>query len=424
MAAMRQAGLYKSGVHDRRSSEAAEVLAAVAIGAAAFAGVEWVARSKVAWPALEGLLLAATGVLAVRWRFSRWLKARRSTGQFLRPVVLVGTNEDAIGLWRLLTSEPELGYRVSAVAGEPPADAPWQGLPTCAEPKDIVGLAKRAGASGIVLVASALTTGATRLAIGEALDAGLNVQVWPGLAGFGARRLRLVSVSGVPLFYVEPHRVTRWQAAVKRAVDVVLSLAIGLVAAPLLLGVAVLIKVEDGGPVLYRSERAGRHGVPITVLKLRTMVPNASRLMSQVSGLNERTDGPLFKAANDPRVTKIGRFLRATSIDELPQLWNVLNGTMSLVGPRPALFSEVQEFDAEFHRRHQMRPGLTGLWQIEARDNPSFSAYRRLDLTYIDNWSLALDFNILATTFHSVAVRGLRLILPRARSMSGSRSSA
>jgi lipopolysaccharide/colanic/teichoic acid biosynthesis glycosyltransferase len=154
------------------------------------------------------------------------------------------------------------------------------------------------------------------------------------------------------------------------------------------------------------------------VLKLRTMVPNASRLMSQVTALNERTDGPLFKAANDPRVTRVGRFLRATSIDELPQLWNVLNGTMSLVGPRPALFSEVDQFDAEFHRRHQMRPGLTGLWQIEARDNPSFSAYRRLDLTYIDNWSLALDFNILATTFHAVAVRGLRLILPRARSVS------
>jgi lipopolysaccharide/colanic/teichoic acid biosynthesis glycosyltransferase len=188
--------------------------------------------------------------------------------------------------------------------------------------------------------------------------------------------------------------------------------------APLLLAVAVLIKLEDRGPVLYRSERAGRNGVPIMVLKLRTMVPNASRMMSQVTALNERRDGPLFKAANDPRVTRIGRFLRATSIDELPQLWNVLNGTMSLVGPRPALFSEVDQFDEEFHRRHQMRPGLTGLWQIEARDNPSFSAYRRLDLTYIDNWSLALDFNILATTFHAVVVRALRVILPRSRSMS------
>ncbi len=168
--------------------------------------------------------------------------------------------------------------------------------------------------------------------------------------------------------------------------------------APVLFVAALLIKLEDRGPVLHRHSVVGRSGVPITVLKLRTMIPNAERLRAHVAALNERTGGPLFKATNDPRVTRIGRVLRATSIDELPQLWNVLNGTMSLVGPRFALPYEVEQFDDELRRRTEMRPGITGLWQSEARDNPSFSVYRRLDLFYVDNWSLSLDFAILANT--------------------------
>ena len=111
-------------------------------------------------------------------------------------------------------------------------------------------------------------------------------------------------------------------------------------------------------------------------------------------------------------MTKVGHFLRATSIDELPQLWNVMNGTMSLVGPRPALLHEVEHFDAELRRRHEMRPGITGLWQVEARDNPSFSAYRRLDLSYVDDWSLSLDIAILASTLHELVVRGFRVVVP------------
>jgi lipopolysaccharide/colanic/teichoic acid biosynthesis glycosyltransferase len=138
------------------------------------------------------------------------------------------------------------------------------------------------------------------------------------------------------------------------------------------------------------------------------MVPNAATMMLHVAELNERKGGPLFKASDDPRVTKIGRILRATSIDELPQLWNVLDGTMSMVGPRPALLHEVEHFDEELRRRHEMRPGITGLWQVEARDNPSFSAYRRHDLSYVDDWSVGLDVAILASTMHELAVRGWR----------------
>ena len=183
--------------------------------------------------------------------------------------------------------------------------------------------------------------------------------------------------------------------------------------APVLLLAAIGIRLEDGGPVLYRHAVIGRYGVQTEVLKLRTMVPNAAQKLDGIAAMNERKGGPLFKASNDPRVTRIGRLLRDTSIDELPQLWDVLTGRMSLVGPRFAMPKEAAQFDEELQRRTAMRPGITGLWQTEARDNPSFSAYRRLDLLYVDNWSLGLDLAILANTAHSVTARAVRALLAR-----------
>jgi lipopolysaccharide/colanic/teichoic acid biosynthesis glycosyltransferase len=143
--------------------------------------------------------------------------------------------------------------------------------------------------------------------------------------------------------------------------------------------------------------RVGLDGHPFVVYKLRTMAPDSEK-GTDLEAINERTDGPLFKATHDPRVTRIGAVLRALSIDELPQLFNVLTGTMSMVGPRPAMPHEVALFDPALLRRHAVKPGITGLWQLEARDNPSFHAYRRLDLLYVDNWSIGLDLYILLAT--------------------------
>ena len=159
--------------------------------------------------------------------------------------------------------------------------------------------------------------------------------------------------------------------------------------------------------MLFKQSRVGRDGVPFVLYKLRTMRKGAEWEMEQLSDLNVR-DGPLTKIAQDPRVTVFGRVLRATSIDELPQLWNVLNGTMSLVGPRPALPDEVAHFDAELRAREAVLPGITGLWQVEGRDNPSFAAYRRFDLFYLQNWSVTLDVMILLGTVESVIIRVFR----------------
>ncbi len=191
---------------------------------------------------------------------------------------------------------------------------------------------------------------------------------------------------------------------VKRLIDVA-GAAVGLVVlSPLLLGTALAIRVREGSPVLFRQTRVGLHGRPFTIYKFRTMVADAEARLDEVAHLNER-QGPAFKADHDPRTTSLGSFLRRTSLDELPQLWNVLRGEMSLVGPRPPLPHEVADYDIWHRRRLSMRPGITGLWQVEARDEPDFDRWVERDLAYIDGWSLALDIKILLRTIPAVFVR-------------------
>jgi exopolysaccharide biosynthesis polyprenyl glycosylphosphotransferase len=195
--------------------------------------------------------------------------------------------------------------------------------------------------------------------------------------------------------------------AVKRMIDMI-GASIGLlVLSPLLAAVAVAISLTDGSPTLFRQERVGLHGRPFMMLKFRTMVVDAEQRLDEVRHMNER-NGAAFKATNDPRITSIGRFLRRTSIDELPQLWNVLTGSMSLVGPRPPLPDEVAEYDVWHRRRLSMKPGITGLWQVEARHEPDFDRWVEHDLVYIDGWSIWLDLKILARTIPALLAHGGR----------------
>jgi exopolysaccharide biosynthesis polyprenyl glycosylphosphotransferase len=194
---------------------------------------------------------------------------------------------------------------------------------------------------------------------------------------------------------------------IKRLLDIV-GATVGLVVlSPLLIATAIIIRVTEGSPVLFRQTRVGYHGRPFTMYKFRTMVPDAEEQLDAVRHLNER-EGVTFKATNDPRMTGIGRWLRKTSIDELPQLWNVLIGTMSLVGPRPPLPSEVVNYDVWHRRRLSMKPGITGLWQVEARHEPDFDRWVEHDLIYIDGWTIWLDFKILAKTLPALLAHGGR----------------
>ncbi len=188
---------------------------------------------------------------------------------------------------------------------------------------------------------------------------------------------------------------------IKRLIDIV-GAAVGLIVlSPVMLGAALSIRLRDGSPVLFRQTRVGLHGRRFTIIKFRTMAPDAEERLPEVAHLNERS-GAAFKATDDPRLSRTGGFLRRTSIDELPQFWNVLRGEMSLVGPRPPLPSEVVEYDIWHRRRLSMKPGITGLWQVEIRNEASFDRWVELDLSYIDRWTLWLDLRILLRTMPSV----------------------
>jgi exopolysaccharide biosynthesis polyprenyl glycosylphosphotransferase len=192
--------------------------------------------------------------------------------------------------------------------------------------------------------------------------------------------------------------------AAKRLVDVV-GAGLGLIVlSPLLVAIMLVIRIRDGSPTFFRQTRVGLHGRPFTIWKFRTMVVDAEARRDDVAHLNVRT-GPAFKAIHDPRITATGSFLRKSSLDELPQLWNVFKGEMSLVGPRPPLPQEVSGYAVWHRRRLSMKPGITGLWQVEARNEPEFDRWVQHDLSYIDRWSLRLDFDILIRTIPAVFVR-------------------
>lgn len=231
------------------------------------------------------------------------------------------------------------------------------------------------------------------------------VEVWL-LADFFQTRISHVTVAdihGHPMLVFGAGHDATWQSIAKGVIDFVGSLAMIVALSPVMLAAALAVRLSSPGPVLFRQQRAGLNGRPFTMLKFRSMVTNAEQLKQELAALNEMS-GPVFKVSKDPRVTPVGRFLRKWSVDELPQLFNVLRGEMSLVGPRPLPVDEVERFDDLAHRRRlSVKPGLTCLWQVSGRNNVSdFREWVRLDLEYIDNWSIWLDLKILLRTIPAV----------------------
>jgi len=398
-------GLYRSRVCAVRVLEY-ERLARGCLGAALLAlAVAAIVGSTPRREIVIGATLSFVLVGMSRGGYRAWLNARRRAGHFLRPVLLVGAGDESADIAELLLQHPELGYRTAGIVGDENeaqrhdlADY-WYGD---------IDYARHAladlGVTGAIVCASDLRAGELNVAVRELMAARAHVQLSSGLHGVDVGRLRPAPLAHEPLFYIEHTTLASWQLATKRGIDIVLASIMLAATSPLLLLAAIGIKLQDGGPVLFKQQRIGRNGAPFVLYKLRTMHQGADQRTAQLFDLNAR-DGPLLKVTNDPRTTALGRLLRSTSIDELPQLWNVLNGTMSLVGPRPALPDEVVHFDAELRARESVLPGITGLWQVEGRDNPSFAAYRRFDLFYLQNWSVTLDVIILLGTVESVLTR-------------------
>jgi exopolysaccharide biosynthesis polyprenyl glycosylphosphotransferase len=232
---------------------------------------------------------------------------------------------------------------------------------------------------------------------------GVDLVVSPGVVDVAGPRLTLRPVAGLPLIHVEKPQYSGTKKLQKRAFDICVSLAVLLCASPVMLVAALAIKLTSRGPVFYRSERIGLDGQPFQMIKFRTMVDGADKQLDSLMHINESVGGVLFKIREDPRVTKVGRFLRRYSIDELPQFFNVLARDMSVVGPRPPLRREVDTYTDQVRRRLLVLPGITGLWQVSGRSDLSWEDSVRLDLSYVENWSITNDLLIAAKTVRTVA---------------------
>jgi exopolysaccharide biosynthesis polyprenyl glycosylphosphotransferase len=248
-----------------------------------------------------------------------------------------------------------------------------------------------------IVITSPYDSDLVRKVAREARRNRISVAVVPELFGFAPQSVSFGSVGDMPVLKLYEERLPVVSLFLKRLMDIVMSASILLSVSPLLALIAALIRLDSPGTVLYRSLRVGKKGHSFICYKLRTMIAGAEQMREKLRDRNER-QGPLFKIGNDPRITRLGRFLRRYSFDELPQLWNVLKGEMSMVGPRPHPMPDFAGYELDHLRRLNITPGITGLWQITARSDPSFERNMELDVEYIENWNLWLDIKILWKT--------------------------
>jgi exopolysaccharide biosynthesis polyprenyl glycosylphosphotransferase len=330
--------------------------------------------------------------VALRFAFE-WLRAR---GLNTRYVLVVGAGPRAQAFAAKLQSHRELGLRVRGFVDDGPFElpAPWTLL---GDLSSIEELLHREVIDEVAIVLPVSKWEETNAIAHLCEEEGKIVRVPMDILDRAFAAGRVEDLDGTPVYSLVsgPDRVAAF--VVKRAFDVIVASAALVIVSPVMLAIAIAIRLRDGSPVLFRQERVGLHGRRFGVLKFRTMVPDAEARLSELERSSE-VSGSAFKLTNDPRITRTGRFLRRISLDELPQLWNVIRGEMSLVGPRPALPREVATYDLWHRRRLSMKPGITGLWQVSARRSPNFDTWAQLDLSYIDRWSLWLDIKILART--------------------------
>ena len=381
----------------------AELRSLCVIVATAFLLKSYVSRAWLMLYAVAAVVLLTGERELVR----RTVGKLRRQGHLLRRVVLVGGNVEALGLCAMLDNDPSLGYApVGFVDDDAVAGAQLLGgYPVLGPIRKTHQVAVAAGASAVIIATTAVNQDTTNRLTRDLGSSGFHVELSSSLCDIAPARLHLRPLGRFPVVSVNPVKRDGWEMRAKRTFDVLVAAAVGVVAAPLLAVVALVIKLTSPGPVHFRQQRVGKNGEPFEVLKLRSMVVDAEARIEGLTQQNE-ADGPLFKLKGDPRVTPVGRVLRALSIDELPQLWNVLRGDMSLVGPRPALPKEVHLWSPELHGRLAVKPGMTGMWQVSGGTRwHSFDEYARLDLYYVDNWSIWTDLAILVKTIPAVLFR-------------------
>ena len=381
----------RSGLNEQRMTLQATLTAALML-----CGTLYVLReNSVSHVVIALTVLLTLAMIMPRRAIWRKLRERRFLrGLDTRNVLIVGDGRVGHALRNHLEALPQMGFRFKGFVTLDPHDTKRENV--IGHVHNCVAMARSLFVDEIYFSTPAEKQTVLSV-VDEARAIGIEVRVVPDLYDGLAWNAPVEFVGQFPTIPLHRRDFPRGAFVVKRIMDIILS-SIALIAlAPALVTIAVLVKLDSAGTIFYRASRIGRKGRVFTCFKFRTMVVDAEKIKAQLAHLNERK-GLLFKISNDPRVTRLGARLRKYSLDELPQLFNVLIGDMSLVGPRPPLASEVEKYKLDHLRRLDVLPGMTGLWQVEARQDPSFDSYISLDTAYVENWNLMLDMRILART--------------------------
>ncbi len=404
-------GLYQARRISRRLEETRRIINSVLAGILVLAGISVLLQEELSRGWLVTVAVCVSGTLVLERELARRvINEFRARGVMTRRVVIVGRNEEATEVASALGEHRELGYQVVGFVADVPIGpvidlragqdlGPYLGRTT-----EVLDLVRATKATGVIVATTGIDQESANRLIRDLTREGLYVELTSAMRDISSSRISVRPLGRYPVMCVEPVAQFSWRRVAKRGFDLVAA-SVGLVlVSPILLVSAVAIRVTSGKGVLFRQQRVGKDGDTFQLYKLRTMVQDAEERLAELQAHNEAA-GPMFKMTDDPRVTRVGKVLRATSIDELPQLFNVIKGDMSLVGPRPALPNEADQWDEALWERLRVQPGITGMWQVSGRYTASLETYARLDLYYVDNWSLVTDLAILARTVGVVVKR-------------------
>jgi len=416
MVAIWLVAIWSEGLYDLSrvfwgTGEYSRVVRALTTGVLGVIVIEYVLHASAisrSWTALAwglGCLAVIAGRAAVR----TWIAWERRRGNLLRPTLIVGFNSEASGIIAALRKNPASGLVPVACLASSQAEklelnyCVDESIPCLGSAREIRSVLEERFIDTVLIATTAFDHEVLARIINDLRDLDVDIQLSSGLFDVTTSRVMIREASGVPLITIKSVSFAPWKRFVKRTFDLVVGSFVVLVGVPVWIVLALAIKLTSPGPVFYRQRRIGREGVPFDMLKFRSMYVDADARLDELraSGANEAT-GPLFKMKDDPRVTPIGKWMRKFSIDEFPQLLNALRGEMSLVGPRPPLPGETASYTDHHWRRMEVLPGLTGLWQVSGRSRLTFDEMIRLDLFYIENWSVGFDIGLLLRTIPAV----------------------
>jgi exopolysaccharide biosynthesis polyprenyl glycosylphosphotransferase len=401
-------GLYDPRFLSGNPGQVSRVTRGLGFGVVALIVVTYLLK----WPGLSRgwlvLFVVFAAGLIVLGRGSAYLgqTAAWARGHSTAPTLIVGTNSEASDIIRILRANPgaglvPVGCVASSQAERLELDFCSEDVPCLGATRDLASIIAQNPPDTVIIASSAFDHEVLARVLAELRTEDMDVHVSSGLFEVMTSRVLVNEVAGIPLITVRQVVMSRGQLALKRAFDLVVAGMVAILGLPIWLLIALLVKLSSPGPVLFRQARVGREGREFGMLKFRTMRADAEDRLGDLHAENEAS-GPLFKMKDDPRVTLVGRWLRKFSIDEIPQVINVIRGEMSIVGPRPPLPREVEAYTDHHWRRLEVVPGMTGLWQVSGRSSLTFDEMVRLDLFYIENWSVGLDIALILRTVPAV----------------------